>query len=182
MSTASNLSFVDPAEVLRGLPIQLGQKVVDFGCGAGFFSFEFAKRVGPEGQVIALDILPSALEAVASRAKTLGLQNLETRRANLEREKGSRLLAESMDWVVIKDMLFQNENKQVILSEAFQVLQLGGHAFVMEWRPEATTFGPERGLRVSQDVLKRLLEEVGFSIVKELSVGAFHYAFLVTKK
>jgi ubiquinone/menaquinone biosynthesis C-methylase UbiE len=173
--------FVDPSQALAELPILFGQKAVDFGCGAGFFSFEFARRVGPDGQVISLDILTSALEAVASRAKTLGLQNLETRRANLEKERGSQLLAESMDWAIIKDMLFQNSNKKVILEEAFYVLKPSGHAFIMEWKPEASSVGPTEELRISPDSLQKLLEETGFTIVRQLPVGGFHYAFLVSK-
>jgi len=181
MNKTSSMTFVDPAQALAGLPIQFGQKAVDFGCGSGFFSLEFAKRVGAEGQVIALDILPSALEAVASRAKTLGLQNLETRRANLEKERGSQLLAESTDWVVIKDMLFQNNNKKVILEEALHILRPLGHAFIMEWKPEAATVGPGAELRIAPKELKKLLEETGFTVVEELPVGAFHYAFLAKK-
>lgn len=181
MTTPSPLAFVDPVQALNGLPIQDGQKAVDFGCGAGYFSFEFAKRVGPEGQVISLDILPSALEAVASRAKALGLQNLETRRANLERADGAQLLAESMDWVIIKDMLFQNSNKQVILEEALRVLKPLGHAFVMEWKPESLGVGPSKDVRIAPAELQALLTAVGFQIVQELPVGGFHYAFLVKK-
>jgi ubiquinone/menaquinone biosynthesis C-methylase UbiE len=181
MSHTSAPSFVDPSQALSTLPIQKGQLVVDFGCGSGYFSFEFAQRVGTEGHVIALDILPSALEAVASRAKSLGLNNLETRRVNLEKEKGSRLLAESVDWVIIKDMLFQNNDKAVILSEAALVLRPGGHCFIMEWKPERQSVGPEVGLRVSPADLRKLIESVGLSVIDEIPVGAFHYAFLVKK-
>lgn len=181
MNTPSPLTFVDPAQALARLPIQVGQKAVDFGCGSGYFSFEFAKRVGAEGQVIALDILPTALEAVASRAKTLGLQNLETRRVNLEKERGSQLLAESVDWVIIKDMLFQNNNKKVILEEALYVLRPLGHAFIMEWKPESQSVGPGVELRIAPSALQQLLIETGFTIVEELPVGGFHYAFLVKK-
>ncbi len=181
MVQSTPLTFVDPAQALASLPIQFGQKAVDFGCGSGYFSFEFAKRVGADGQVIALDILPAALEAVASRAKTLGLQNLETRRVNLEKEGGSQLLAESVDWVVIKDMLFQNGNKKVILAEALHVLRPMGHAFIMEWKPEAQSVGPGVELRIKPSELKKLLTETGFTVVEELPVGGFHYAFLVKK-
>lgn len=174
-------SFVDPAEVLLHLPIELNQTVVDFGCGAGYFSLEFAKRVGGEGKVIALDILPSALEAVLSRGKTIGLTNIVTERVNLEKIGGSHLLAESVDWVVIKDMLFQNTNKQVILEEALRVLRPGGFLFVMEWKPETTSVGPRHELRIAEEGLQKLLETVGFSVESTIPVGAFHYAFLCRK-
>ncbi len=82
-------TFVDPGQVLDQLSIKAGQQVADFGAGSGYFSFEFAKRVGAEGHVEALDILPSALEAIESHTKMLGIHNLSTRRTNLEREGGS---------------------------------------------------------------------------------------------
>lgn len=181
MSTVSAPSFVDPSQALAHLPVLNGQSVVDFGCGAGYFSFEFAKRVGPEGHVTALDILPHALEAVASRAKHLGLNNLETCRVNLEKEGGSRLLAESMDWVVIKDMLFQNEDKKTILVEASRVLRPGGHAFIMEWKPGEQAVGPKIEIRISPKELRSLIEGSGLTVVEEIPVGAFHYSFLVKK-
>ncbi len=181
MSIVSAPSFVDPSQALAHLPILTGQSAVDFGCGAGYFSFEFARRVGPEGHVTSLDILPHALEAVASRAKHLGLNNLETCRVNLEKDGGSRLLAESMDWVVIKDMLFQNEDKKTILTEAARVLRPGGHAFIMEWKPEHHAVGPKFELRIAPEELKKVIEEAGLSVVEEIPVGSFHYSFLVKK-
>lgn len=175
------MSFVDPSIALQALPIMVGQEVVDFGCGSGYFSLEFAKRVGAEGGVLALDILPAALESVASQAKSLGLGNLSTKRVNLEKPGGSTLLAESVDWVVLKDMLFQNQDKAVILAEAARVLRPGGFLFVMEWHPEAASVGPESGLRIKPAALQELLSQAGFSVEREVPVGAFHYAFLAKK-
>ena len=70
MSAPQNLNFVDPVAVVNQLPVEPGNQVADFGCGSGYFSFEFARRVGMEtGRVHALDVLPSALEAVASQSR-----------------------------------------------------------------------------------------------------------------
>jgi tRNA A58 N-methylase Trm61 len=71
MMNAEGASFVDPARIISQIDISLGATVADFGCGSGYFSFEFSKAVGPDGKVYALDILPQALEAVPSR-KTAG--------------------------------------------------------------------------------------------------------------
>ncbi len=180
MATPAN-TFVDPSSVLSQLSIIPGQKVADFGCGSGYFTFEFAKRVGPEGRVFALDILPSALEAVESRAKILGLQNVTPKRANLERAEGSTFLAESVDWVVIKDILLQNKDKAGILGEAFRILRPGGRVLVMEWNPDESLVGPEHELRIEKADLERLVAAAGFAVESELSVGAFHYAFVLKK-
>ncbi len=179
MSAPMGLMFVDPAVVVSQLPVNPGDKVADFGCGSGYFSFEFAKVVGSDGIVHALDVLPSALEAVASRAKTLGLVNIVTKRVNLEREGGSGLAPESMDWVVLKDMLFQNQKKEVIMHEMARVLKMGGHGFIMEWSPDQPLVGPDKELRIAPEEMQKLIEGSGMHLEKELNIGGFHYAFLV---
>ena len=181
MSTPLSLTFADPSAIVNQLEIKPGSKVADFGCGSGFFSFEFAKQVGSEGAVHALDILPSALEAVASRAKILNLSNSVTKQVNLEKENGSGLAPQSMDWVVIKDILFQNKSKDVILREVARVLKTDGHAILMEWDPEETLVGPDKELRISPEKLRTLVEAAHLVVEKELNVGGFHYAFLVKK-
>jgi ubiquinone/menaquinone biosynthesis C-methylase UbiE len=181
MNAPAALTFADPASIVSQLNVLSGEKVADFGCGSGFFSFEFAKRVGSEGIVYALDVLPSALEAVASRAKSLNLSNISIKRVNLEKMNGSGLTPESIDWVMIKDILFQNKDKGIILDEVARILKSGGHAIVMEWDPKETMVGPEAELRINPERLQELLKAAGLVVEKELSVGGFHYAFVVKK-
>ena len=101
-------SFLDPKEIIKQINVPEGSTVADFGCGSGFFSLAFAEAIGEEGKVYSLDILPSALESVESKAKLQGLTNIIPQRVNLEKEGGSKLSPESVDWVIMKDMLFQN--------------------------------------------------------------------------
>lgn len=181
MSTTPNLSFVDPATVLAKLSITLGSKVADFGCGSGFFSFEFSRRVGSDGVVYAFDVLPSALEAVNSQAKALGIHNIVTKRVNLENERGSGLENASVDWAVLKDILFQNTKKDVMLREVARVLKPGGSMLIMEWNPDEAMVGPEKRLRIGKQELAELITAAGLSIDQELSVGGFHYAYIAKK-
>ncbi len=181
MNSPVGMSFVDPSKVADQLEVKPGESVADFGCGAGFFSFEFAKRVAPDGVVYALDVLPSALEAVNSRAKTLGISNLVTKRVNLEREHGSMLPPESADWVIVKDILFQNEKKDIILREVARVLKKAGRALIMEWNPSESFVGPEKQLRILPDQIKALFATARLAVEREVPVGGFHYAYLVKK-
>jgi ubiquinone/menaquinone biosynthesis C-methylase UbiE len=181
MSVPFAITFINPENLIRQLTIAPGSVVVDFGCGSGYFSLAFAKAVGKEGKVISLDILPSALDAVASRAKMAGFSQISTKRANLEKENGSGLAPESADWIIIKDVLFQNTNKEIILKEASRIMRSGGHILLMEWKDTDDSVGPDLHLRISRAELASLIQTAGFSIQRELSVGDFHYAFLLGK-
>ena len=182
MEQILNASFVDPELVVRQSQVSPGSTVVDFGCGSGFFSFAFARAVGEEGKVYAMDILPSALEAVASRAKHLGLTNVFPKRVNLERYGGTKLDDESVDWVLMKDILFQNKDKSVMLREVWRILRVSGRVFVMEWNEVDQGVGPESALRIRRDDLMRLAQEAGLSLNQEFAVGDFHYGFVFEKQ
>jgi ubiquinone/menaquinone biosynthesis C-methylase UbiE len=58
--------------------LQPGMQVLDLACGAGSQSIEAAKRVGPNGRVVASDISATMLDHVRSNAARAGLQNIET--------------------------------------------------------------------------------------------------------
>nr|MDQ3589566.1 methyltransferase domain-containing protein [Actinomycetota bacterium] len=51
-----------------------GERVVDVGCGAGIDSLIAAKKVGPDGRVIGVDMTPSMLEKARQGAKEAGLK------------------------------------------------------------------------------------------------------------
>lgn len=179
MSQSPAAAFVDPEIVVSQSQVMPGATVVDFGCGSGYFSLAFARAVGKDGKVYAMDILPSALEAVASRAKLLGLTNIVTKRANLEREHGTGLPDASADWIIMKDVLFQNEHKDVMLREASRILRTGGRVFIMEWAKDERgleSVGPEADLRVTKEALMELAKTAGLRFLQEYQVGDFHYA------
>lgn len=175
------VKFIDPQAVLGQLEIKDRIKVADFGCGAGFFSLAFAQKIGKEGVVYALDILPERLETVNSQAKNLGLTNIVTKRTNLEMEEGSKLPEGSVDWVVIKDMLYQNKQKAKILTEARRVIKNDGRILLIEWKSEDTSIGPEDNLRISKENLISLAQENGLGVFKEIQAGDFHYGLVLIK-
>lgn len=55
--------------------VRPGMTVLDFGCGMGLFSLAAARLVGERGAVIAVDLQPQMLAALARRAKRKGLQD-----------------------------------------------------------------------------------------------------------
>ena len=50
--------FVNPVRLLEKMGVKEGQKIIDIGCGPGFFTIPASKIVGEDGFIFALDILP----------------------------------------------------------------------------------------------------------------------------
>ena len=173
--------FLDPLSVITQAGISSGEKVADFGCASGYFSLPIARIVGDEGRVLAVDVLPHVLENVLATAKKEGLSNLQIYRANLESEIELELPANSIDWVVLKDVLFMNHNKKQMLLQAYRILHDGGKILVVEWNENIAGVGPTKELRVNESDLKQLAEDVGFGKIKSLDAGKYHYAFVAVK-
>lgn len=177
---AATKEFIDPKMILDQLDIAKNNVAADFGCGSGYFSIPMARKI-PDGKLYSLDVLPAALESVASRAKIEGLTNIITTRVNLEKEGGSKLENESLDWVILKDMLFQNKSKDIILREAFRVLKPGGKLLAVEWNAQSESFGPQNDLKISEENLEKLIVGEKFKIEKKINAGNFHYGFMAVK-
>ena len=107
-------AFLNPDGVIEAWDVRPGDKVADFGCGAGFFSVPLGSRVGSNGKIYALDIRPEALEATRAKVKLFHIFNIEPSRADLELPRGSGLRDGSVDKVLISNILFQAENKKTL--------------------------------------------------------------------
>ena len=63
------------------LDLAPGMRVLDVGAGVGRLSIPIAVKVGPTGEVVALDIQQEMLESLEKRAGEMGLANVRTLRA-----------------------------------------------------------------------------------------------------
>jgi ubiquinone/menaquinone biosynthesis C-methylase UbiE len=175
------LKFINPRMIIDMMEIASGMSVGDFGCGTGYFTFPLAEKVGQNGLIYALDILKEKLEAVESEAKVLGLSNIIVKRANLEMVGGSKLEENSLDWVCLVNMLFQNSNKKIILEEVVRVLKKGGKCLIVEWNVQDSSFGPKSELRISKEEIVGVAQNSGLSISREIEISDFHYGVILEK-
>jgi arsenite methyltransferase len=100
-----------------------GERVVDVGCGAGIDSLIAAKKVGPDGCVIGVDMTPSMLEKARRGAKEAGLRNAEFREGYAE-----ELPVEDgwADVVISNGVLNLMPDKAAALEEMSRVLRPNG--------------------------------------------------------
>jgi ubiquinone/menaquinone biosynthesis C-methylase UbiE len=177
----SSEGFLDPEIVVGQFGVQPAMRIADFGCGAGHIGLIVAQKVGPEGKVIAIDILEDKLESIRARAKAIGLENLETVRANLEVLGSTGLPDASQDMVILANILFQSPKKADIIKEATRVTKAGGKVVVVEWKKGAGGFGPPDNYRTAEAEMIELFKAAGCAQGIPVSAGQFHYGLIFTK-
>ncbi len=74
--------FRDPYEPLKAAGLASGQRVLEVGCGPGFFTVPAAEIVGPGGSVTSLDVSPTAVAHVRQKVEGAGATNAEVLLAN----------------------------------------------------------------------------------------------------
>lgn len=123
-----------PAEVTRSFaglgnphriePIEAGATVLDIGCGAGTDLLLAARRVGPRGRAIGVDMTEAMRERAVAGARTLGLADrvtvLDGLAEALPIEDGS------VDVVISNGVLNLAPDKDRAFAEIARVLRPGG--------------------------------------------------------
>ena len=155
--------------------------VADFGAGAGFYSIPAAQLVGSSGRVYALDIRKEMLEIVRSKARQARLLNIEIVRANLEELHGSKLKDQTIDRVIVSNILFQVDNKNEMIAECYRVLKPRGTLLVVEWEKGASISLPPAQHMISKERATELFTSSGFTMEKEFFAGDKHYGLIFRK-
>jgi ubiquinone/menaquinone biosynthesis C-methylase UbiE len=102
--------------------IRPGDTVLDFGCGPGSFSVAAARLTGPSGRVYACDIQPLAASFIQRKAAEAGVANV----AFLCAGRDTGLAAESVDVVLLYDVLHMLSEPAAVLTELSRILRPGG--------------------------------------------------------
>lgn len=171
--------FLQPEEIIRQLNIKKETVIADFGCGAGYFTIPLAK-MAEKGKIYALDILDTALESVQSRAKLEGLFNIETQQCDLEIPGGSKLEDNSVNLILLANILFQSSKKTDIIKETERVLKKGGELVIIDWKANQP-MGPPENLIISSDSVKEIAKNQGLNFKKEFPVDKYHWGMIFEK-
>jgi len=109
-----------------------GDRVLDVGCGTGYFARQVAEAVGPEGSVLGVDAAPEMVD-YANRA-TRGLRQL---RCQVGLAESLDLPSEHFD-VVVSSLMMHHlpaDLRLPALREMRRVLRPGGRLLVADFRP-----------------------------------------------
>lgn len=143
-----------PEQIMDALGVAEGSAVADIGAGAGWFTIQLARRVGPNGVVYAQDVQRQMLEAIRRRVAREGLQNVQTR---LGVGSAPNLPANALDAVLVVDVYPEVEDRVAFLRNLAAALKPGGRLGIVNYKPGrgGPGPGPEEGARVDSESVEQ---------------------------
>ncbi len=120
--------FQNPHDILAPF-VHVGMKVLDVGCGPGYFSIELAKLVGATGHVISADLQEGMLQKLSQKIKgTL----LEPRITLVQCQQDHINVAEEVDFVLAFYMVHEVPDKAALFRQLRALLKKNGTMLLVE--------------------------------------------------
>jgi ubiquinone/menaquinone biosynthesis C-methylase UbiE len=139
------------ATIVERLEVRPGMAVLDLGCGPGRLTIPIARKVGPDGEVVAMDIQSGMLQRAREKARAANLTNIEFLQAGAGEGKLGR---NRFDRALLVTVLGEIHDRETALREIFDALKPGGLLSVTE-----IIFDPHFQ---SRQTVTRLARSVGF--------------------
>jgi SAM-dependent methyltransferase len=116
-------AFAGIANPHRIGPIRSGETVLDIGCGAGMDLLLAARRVGPTGKAIGVDMTDAMIERASASARAVGLAHVEVRKGDAT---ALPVESASVDVVISNGVINLVPEKDRAFDEIVRVLMPGG--------------------------------------------------------
>lgn len=170
--------FSNPQNVLGQVHVDPGMITADFGCGLGYYTLVLSDLVGPSGKVFGYDIQKDLLGRLKTEITQKGIENIELIWADLDEPNSTKLKENTLDRVIMTNILFQVEDKKALIREAKRVLKKSGKVVVVDWMDSFGGLGPHKADVVKKEIAKRIFEEEGFVLEREINAGEHHYGLV----
>jgi SAM-dependent methyltransferase len=151
-------------EIMKALAFRQGERVADIGAGTGYFTFQAADAVGPQGRVLALDIAPEMLEYLDLRAKARKATNVTLRRVASE---DPQLEPGSVDTILMIDAIHYIKDRVTYARKLLPALAPGGRIVIIDYRPKPMSerpWGPPPEQQFPKEQMDREMEAAGFRL------------------
>lgn len=167
--------------IVKALALKPGMQIADIGAGTGLFTKEFAREVGFDGKVYAVDISKGFISNIERISKQLGLANITT---IVNTPKSSGLSANSIDLAFTCDTYHHFEYPNAMLQSIYHALKKNGQLVVIDYRKQqgissAWVMGH---VRANQQTVVSEIEANGFKVEKTIELLTENYFLVFTKQ
>jgi predicted methyltransferase len=139
--------------VMDLLNLKPGSTVADIGAGGGWFSVRAARRVAPNGQVIAEEINPKAIVSIQQRAQREHLPNIKT---VLGTPDDPRLSPNTLDAALMLKVYHEIAHPPLLLASLHAALRPGARFGIIDRNGN----GADHGL--NESIVRAEVERAGF--------------------
>jgi len=162
--------YVNRHEITEAIRLEPGMAVADIGTGTGLFVELFAQKIGPAGQLYAVDLAPKFVEHIRERAAAKGLAQVK---AILGREDSVTLSANTIDVAFVCDTYHHFEYPKSILASIHRALRPGGALVIVELEriPDKSAEWVLNHVRADKAVFTKEIEAAGFQLVEEVPIS-----------
>jgi ubiquinone/menaquinone biosynthesis C-methylase UbiE len=167
-----------PEAMLDALKIAPGATVADVGAGAGYHSIRLARRVGPEGTVLATDVQPEMLQMLRQNAEAAGVNNVKPL---LCTQRDTKLPEGKVDLILMVDVYHECSDPETVLQGLKKALRPGGRLVLVEFRGEDpdVPIKPEHKMTVRQ--VRREVEPQGLTFKTSLEFLPWQHIIIFEK-
>jgi ubiquinone/menaquinone biosynthesis C-methylase UbiE/intracellular sulfur oxidation DsrE/DsrF family protein len=160
--------FVNRDKVVKALALKPGMVVADVGAGTGLYTRLFAKEVGADGQVFAVDIAPKFLEHVQKTSRDASLKNVTPVLCNFD---SVDLPPNSVDVAFICDTYHHFEFPEKTMLSLHRALKPDGRLVVIDFHrvPGKSSDWTLKHVRAGQEVVEKEIGSIGFKKTDEMN-------------
>ena len=165
-----------PHEVVMALDLKPGMTVADIGAGSGYFTLRFARHVGANGAVLAVDVSQPMLDEVRKRADAASLGTVRT---VLARPDDPLLPAAGVDVVFTCDTWHHIEQRPAYLAKVRRALKPGGRFVIVDFHKDAPV-GPPPEMKLTRAEVLAEVQQAGFALAAEPTMLPHQYFLVFT--
>ncbi len=173
--------FSDPEKIVQQIALTPGQTVADLGAGNGAFTLAIAKALKGTGKIYAIEVQKEVLVRLQNACKEVHLGNVGFVLGNFEEIGGTKLRDQSVDVVLLSNVLFQLTNKQIAIEEVKRILRHEGKLVVIDWTDSFKNMGPAPEHVFTEYMARPLVESLSFTFDHPIDAGNFHYGLVFRK-
>lgn len=153
-------------QIVHALGLRPGMAVADVGAGTGLFTLLFARAVGPQGRVYAVDVSASFIDAIMARMAEVHVDNVTP---VVNTQNGIGLPSDSVDLIFLADTYHHLELPRSMLASIHRALRPGGELAIIDFRriPGQSTPWIVGHVRANREEVIAEVEEAGFALFEQ---------------